>query len=68
MRTSIGLFLVLFFVSSSASAHHSIYGGLDLLYNNSRVFETSIILIVSLIVATAIVILFKRISLSKTKL
>jgi hypothetical protein len=67
MRTLIGLFLVLFFVSSPASAHHSYHEGLELLYNNSLVFGISIILMFSLIVATVTVILFKRISFSKMK-
>ena len=67
MRTLIGSILVLFFVSSSASAHHSYHEGLGLLNNNSFVFGVGTILMFSLIATTAIVILIKCVSFSKIK-
>ena len=67
MRTLIGSILVLFFVSSSANAHHSYHEGLGLLNNNSFVFGTGTMWIFSLIATTAIVILIKRVSFPKMK-
>ena len=67
MRTLTGSILVLFFVSSSASAHHSYHEGLGLLNNNSFVFGIGTILMFSLIATTAIVILIKCVSFSKIK-
>ena len=67
MRTLIGSILVLFFVSSSANAHHSYHEGLGLLYNNSFVFGTGTIFMFSLIATTALVMLIKRVSVSKMK-
>ena len=67
MRTLIGSTLVLFFVSSSATAHHSYHEGLGFLNNNSFVFGIGTILMFSLIATTAIVILIKCVSFSKIK-
>ena len=67
MRTLIGSILVLFFVSSSANAHHSYHEGLVLLNNNSFVFGIGTIFIFSLIATIAIVILIKCVSFSKIK-
>ena len=67
MRTLICSILVLFFVSSSASAHHSYHEGLELLNNNSFVFGSGAIFMFSLIATTAIVMLIKRVSVSKMK-
>ena len=67
MRILIGSILVLFFVSSSASAHHSYHEGLELLNNNSFVFGIGTIFMFSLIATTAIIILIKCVSFSKMK-
>jgi hypothetical protein len=67
MRTLIGSILVLFFVSSSANAHHSYHEGLGLLNNNSFVFGTGTMWIFSLIATTAFLILIKRVSFPKMK-
>ena len=67
MRTLIGSILVLFFVGSSANAHHSYHEGLGLLNNNSFVFGTGTMWIFSLIATTAILILIKRVSFPKMK-
>lgn len=67
MRILIGSILVVFFVSSSARAHHSYHEGLGLLNNNSFVFGIGTIFIFSLIATTVIVILIKRVSFSKIK-
>ena len=67
MRTLIGSILVLFFISSSANAHHSYHEGLGLLNNNSFVFGTSTMWFFSLIATTAILILIKRVSFPKMK-
>ena len=67
MRTLIGSILVLFFISSSANAHHSYHEGLGLLNNNSFVFGTGTMWFFSLIATTVIVILIKRVSFPKMK-
>ena len=67
MRTLIGSILFLFFVGSSASAHHGYHEGLGLLNNNSFVFGIGTIFMFSLIASTAIIILIKRVSFSKIR-
>ena len=67
MRTLIGSILILFFVNSSANAHHSHHEGLAWLNNNSFVFGIGTIFMFSLIATTAIIILIKCVSFSKMK-
>ena len=67
MRALIGAFLGLCFTNWSASAHHHYDEGLDFLHSSSLVVDTSIIVIFGLIVAVALIMLFKRILIVKTK-
>ena len=67
MRALIGAFLGLCFTNWSASAHHHYDGGLDFLHSSSLVVDTSIIVIFGLIVTVALIMLFKRIRIVKTK-
>ena len=67
MRALIGAFLGLCFTNWSASAHHHYDEGLGFLHSGSLVVDTSIIVIFGLIVTVALIMLFKRIWVVKTK-
>ena len=67
MRALIGSFLVVFFLNWPASAHHHYDEGLGFLHSNSLVVNNSIIVIFGLIVTAALIMLFKRIWVSRAK-